>query len=474
MVNDQILSLSRRHFLGHLFGDTVGIGLGSAALLTLLEKTVSAQSPSIPQSLGVHAFDFAPKARNVIFLEQVGGVSHLDLFEYKPTLQQRDQEPVPESLIKGERFAFLRGIPTLQKSPWTFKQYGQSGMWLSSLLPHTAKVVDDIAFIRSMHTTQFNHAPAQLFQLTGHQIPGRPSMGAWLSYGIGNESKDLPAYVVMGSNPQGGTAMWSSAFLPSVHQGAKLQERGDPIKFLSDPQGMATKTRRNVVELAGALNAEHLQTTQEPEISTTIAQYELAYRMQANVPGLMDLSSEPEHIHKLYGTKLGEPTFANNCLLARRMVERGVRFVQICYGAWDMHANLIRSAPKACLETDQASAALIQDLKQRGLLDTTLVIWASEFGRTPMAQPALYWGRDHHPKAYTIWMAGGGVKPGIAHGQTDEFGYNIVENPVSVHDINATILYLLGIDHKRLTYKFVGRNFRLTDVEGEVVKPLLA
>src|SRR5262245_11202050 len=312
--------INRRHFLGQLFGGAVGIGIGSAALTTLLAEKGLAQTSSSPSSLGVHPFDFAPKAKSVIYLEQVGGVPHVDMFDYKPTLEKRDQEPVPESLIKGERFAFIRGVPKLQKSPWTFKQCGESGVWLSSLLPHTAKIVDEIAVVRSMHTTQFNHGPAQIFQFTGFQIPGRPAFGSWLSYGIGSENKDLPAYIVMisgNANPDGGSAIWSGGFLPSKHQGVSLQKRGEPIKFLSNPTGVSPDSRRLSLDLTSALNSEHLDVAQDPEISTTISQYELAYRMQTSVPSLMDLSSEPEQIHKLYGTKPGESTFANNCLLAR-------------------------------------------------------------------------------------------------------------------------------------------------------------
>jgi len=477
MNGNDFSNITRRHFFAEAYGKAVGIGIGSAALSTLLAESGMAQAGTQPKSLGVHPFDFAPKAKSVIYLEQAGGVPHVDMFDYKPTLAKRDQEPVPESLINGERFAFIRGTPKLQKSPWTFKQYGQSGAWLSSLLPYTTKIIDDIAIVRSMYTTQFNHGPAQCFQFTGHQIPGRPSLGSWLSYGIGSENKDLPAFVVMfagGENPDGGSALWSSGFCPSVHQGVSLQRRGEPIKFLTNPKGVAPETRRTSLDLVSALNEEHEETAGDPEIATMISQYELAYRMQTSVPSLVDLASEPEHIHKLYGTTPGQNTFSNACLLARRMVEKGVRFVQIFQRTWDMHTDVIHSAPRSCLAVDQGAAALIQDLKQRGLLDSTLVVWASEFGRTPMAQPGKFWGRDHHPKGYTIWLAGGGIKPGIVYGQTDEFGYNAVENRVAVHDINATILYLLGIEHTKLTYKFAGRNFRLTDVEGEVVKALLA
>jgi len=479
MTQREIMNISRRHFFEQAFGKAAGIGIGSAALASLLGGNASAQT--LPKSLGLHPYDFAPKAKSIIYLQQNGGPPHIDMFDYKPTLEKQDQQPIPESLIKGERFAFIRGIPKIQKSPFTFRQYGQSGIWLSNILPHTAKIVDDIAFVRSMHTTQFNHGPAQIFQMTGFQIPGRPAFGSWLSYGIGSESKDLPAYVVMLSgdaNPCGGAAIWSSGFLPTVHQGVSLQKKGDPIKFLSNPEGMKTETRRESLDLIRDLNSQHLEEEGDPEITTRIVQYELAYKMQASVPGLMDLNSEPESIHKLYGTTPGQASYANNCLLARRLVERGVRFVQLTHRRWDMHGatfdeDVVNKTPAACRETDQPSAALIQDLKQRGLLDSTLVIWSGEFGRTPMRQESPYLGRDHHTKAYTIWMAGGGIKPGAVYGATDDFGYNIIENPVSVHDINATLLHLLGIDHTKLTYRFAGRDFRLTDVEGQVVAPLL-
>ncbi len=482
MNQEELSNITRRHFFGQMFGKALGIGIGSAALASLLEENGLAQSSNTPQnanlarSLGAHPFDFAPKAKNVIYLEQVGGVTHVDLFDHKPALIERNQEPIPESFLNGERFAFITGTPKLQKSPFTFKQYGQSGMWLSELLPHMSKIVDDVAFIRSMHTTQFNHGPAQVFQCTGHQIPGRPSFGAWLSYGIGSENRDLPSYIVIfsaGSNPDGGSSIWSGGFLPSVHRGVTLQRRGDPIKFLANPEGVSPQARRASLDLVSALNSELVETEGDPEISTMISQYELAYRMQSSVPSLMNLDDEPQHVHELYGTTPGESNYASSCLLARRMVERGVRFVHISQRAWDMHSDIIHAAPRAALQVDQASAALIQDLKQRGLLDTTLVIWASEFGRTPVAQPNRLWGRDHHPHGYTIWMAGGGIKGGVTYGQTDEFGYHAMENPVSVHDVHATLLYLLGIDHTRLTYKFAGRDFRLTDVEGEVLQPLL-
>jgi hypothetical protein len=485
--NDKALAITRRHFFEQVFGKAAGIGIGSAALLGLMRDDAFAQGAGanagpLRASLGAHPFDFAPRAKSVIYLQQNGGASHVDLFDYKPALEKWDNQPLPDSLLNGERFAFIKGVPKLMKSPFTFKQYGDSGVWLSNLLPHTAGIVNDVSFIRSMHTTQFNHGPAQVFQMSGFQIPGRPAFGSWVSYGIGSEARDLPAYVVMisgSANPCGGAAMWDSGFLPTSHQGVAFQRQGDPIKFLSDPPGVTPQTRRASLDLLATLNGAHLAEKGDPEITTRINQYEMAFKMQASVPDLMDLSTEPKAIHDMYGTTPGQSTYANNCLLARRLVERGVRFVQVIHRTWDMHGlnsddDLINHLPQACLETDQASAALVRDLKQRGLLDETLVVWASEFGRTPVRQEANYVGRDHHPRAFTIWMAGGGIRPGAVYGATDEFGYNGAENPVSIHDVNATILRLLGVDHTRLTYKFAGRNFRLTDVEGHPLEPLLA
>ncbi len=474
MQDQRLLDITRRHFFEQAFGRSVGFGIGAAALGTLLSERLSASS------FGVHPLDFAPKAENVIYLQQCGGPPHIDLFDYKPELDKHDGEPTPESLTRGERFAFISGQTRLQKSPFSFRPYGESGVWLSNLVPHLAEIVDDVCFVKSMNTTQFNHGPAQIFQMTGHRIPGRPSFGAWLSYGIGSACKDLPAFIVLisGYNPDGGSACWECGFLPTTHQGVAFQKVGEPINFVSNPEGMTAQTRRRSMDLIRSLNQEHLEGIGDPEISTRIAAYEMAYRMQSSVPDLMDVASEPASIHEMYGTTPGQSSYANNCLLARRLVERGVRFVQLCHRNWDMHGtnyneDVINKAPEVCRQTDRGSAALVKDLKQRGLLDKTLVVWAGEFGRTPMRQPGPFMGRDHHIKGYTVWMAGGGVKPGFSYGATDELGYNAVVNPVSVHDLNATALYLLGLDHKKLTYRFQGRDFRLTDVEGEVVKELI-
>lgn len=463
---------TRRQF----FGRAAGLGIGGAALASILDgQTTSAYT-------GLH---FPAKAKRVIYLYMAGGPSQVDLFDYKPQLAKLDGEPIPDSFIQGERFAFIKGVPKILASPHTFNQYGQSGATISNLLPGLQSIVDDVTFIKSMHTTQFNHSPAQIYLSTGFQIPGRPSFGSWLTYGIGSDSKDLPAFVVLlsgSSQPDGGTACWSSGFLPTVHQGVPFRKQGDPILFVSNPEGMTAATQRRSLDVINALNHKEYSDVMDPEISTRIAAYELAYKMQTSVPELQDFSKEPESIHKMYGTTPGQPSFANNCLLARRLIERGVRFVQLFHRDWDTHgANLnddiVNKLPAVCRETDGPAAALVKDLKQRGLLDDTLIIWAGEFGRTPVNEGrggVKFLGRDHHPKAFTVWLAGGGVKPGQTIGATDEIGYNIAESPTAIHDLHATALRLLGIDHKRLTYRFQGRDFRLTDVEGNVITKLMA
>ena len=457
--------LTRRHFF-----ETAGLSLGSAALASLTQEN----------ALGQKA-----KAKSVIYLFMAGAPSQLDMFDYKPALTKYDGQPVPEDVIKGERFAFIKGVPKLLGSPHSFRQFGQSGAELSNLLPHLSTIVDDVTFIKSMNTTQFNHAPAQIYLNTGHQIPGRPAIGSWLSYGIGSENKDLPGFVVLlsGENaPDGGKSCWGSGFLPSTHQGVEFRRAGEPVLFLTDPDGVTRETRRRSLDLLKDLNSAELAGVGDPEVASRIASYELAYKMQASVPGLADLTQESPQTHELYGTTPGKNSFANNCLLARRMVERGVRMVQLYHRGWDVHGasadgDIVNRLTALCRETDRAAVALIKDLKQRGLLDSTLVVWGGEFGRTPMNEArsgSKFLGRDHHPRAFTMWMAGGGVKPGITVGKTDDIGYNITEDPVSVHDLQATILHLLGIDHTRLTYRFQGRDFRLTDVEGEVIRKLLA
>jgi hypothetical protein len=387
--------------------------------------------------------------------------------------------------MKGERFAFIKGTPKLLGSPYEFARVGNSGAEISELLPHLRSVADDISIIRSIHTTQFNHAPAQIFLNTGFQIIGRPSMGAWSTYGLGSECKDLPGFVVLisGENqPDGGKACWGSGFLPTVYQGVEFRSQGDPVLFLTNPAGVDPQSRRDSLDLLKSLNQDHLTASGDPEIATRINSYEMAYRMQSSVPNLVDISHEPQSIHELYGTEPGKKSFANNCLLARRLVERGVRFVQLYHRGWDHHGtsshdDIVNRLPQLCQETDRAAAALLTDLKQRGLLDSTIVVWGGEFGRTPMNEgrdSSKFLGRDHHPRAYSMWIAGGGIKPGVTVGKTDELGYNIVEDPVDVHDLHATMLHLMGIDHTKLTYRFQGRDFRLTDVEGNIVQKLIA
>jgi hypothetical protein len=427
---------------------------------------------------------FTAKAKSVIYLFMAGAPSQVDLFDNKPTLQKYDGQNVPAELMKGERFAFIKGTPRLLGSPYEFARHGKSGAEISELLPHMREVVDDIALIRSVHTTQFNHAPAQIFMNTGFQIIGRPSMGSWMTYGLGSECHDLPGFVVLisGENqPDGGKACWGSGFLPTVYQGVEFRSQGDPVLFLANPDGVDGTARRQSLDLLKSLNQSHLEESGDPEISTRINSYEMAYRMQSSVPDLVDISKEPASIHELYGTEPGKKSFANNCLLARRLVERGVRFVQLYHRGWDNHGtgshdDIVNRLPQLCNETDRAAAALITDLKQRGLLESTIVVWGGEFGRTPMNEArnaSKFLGRDHHPRAFSMWMAGGGIKPGVTVGLTDELGYNIVEDPVDVHDLHATILHLMGMDHTKLTFRFQGRDFRLTDVSGNVVPKLL-
>jgi hypothetical protein len=461
--------MTRRHFFRQ-----AGFGIGGAALFRLLQGESRAN--------GTH---FPARAKSVIYLFMAGAPSHLDLFDPKPKLRELDGQDCPDSLLKGERFAFIEGVPKVLGSPYNFARHGESGAELSELLPHLSGVADEIAVVRSMHTNQFNHAPAQIFMNTGHQIVGRPSMGSWLTYGLGSESSDLPGFVVLlsGENdPDGGKSCWGSGFLPTVHQGVQFRSEGDPVLFLRNPDGVSPETRRDSLDVLRKLNEEHLNAVGEPEIETRIASYEMSYRMQTSVPELMDISREPASIHELYGTEPGRASFANNCLLARRLVERGARFVQLYHWGWDTHGtssqdDIATALPARCEETDRASAALVRDLRERGLLDETLVIWGGEFGRTPMNEGrnrSKFIGRDHHPRAFSIWLAGGGIKGGITLGETDELGYNIVQDPVDVHDLHATALHLLGLDHEKLTYRFQGRDFRLTDVSGRVVTKLLS
>jgi hypothetical protein len=478
-VVERCLQLTRRHFFGR-----AATGLGVAALASLLSED-RACGRETANGLGLP--HFAPKAKRVIYLFQSGAPSQMDLFDYKPKLNDLRGKELPDSVRKGQRLTGMTATQTsfpVAPSMFRFKQHGRSGAWLSELLPYTAKVADELCFIKSMYTEAINHDPAITFFQTGAQLAGRPSIGAWLSYGLGSMSKDLPAFVVMVSEGFNKSdqplydRLWGSGFLPSKYQGIKFRSVGDPVLCLSNPEGLGDRTRRRMLDDLAKLNQLKLDESGDPEIATRIAQYELAYRMQTSVPELTDVSKEPKHVFDLYGASARKPgTFAANCLLARRLAERGVRFIQLFHRGWDQHTNLPKMIAGQCRDTDQASAALIQDLKQRGLLDDTLVIWGGEFGRTVYCQGTLTkddYGRDHHPRCFTIWLSGGGIKPGMSHGQTDDYCYNITKDDVHVHDLNATILHCLGIDHKRLTFKFQGRHHRLTDVHGNVVKEILA
>ncbi len=477
-IEEHFRNVTRRTFLKRS-----GVGLGAVALGSLLtESLFGAAAGKGANPLAARAPHFPARAKRVIYLHMVGAPSQLDLFDHKPALQQYDGKPCPDEFIQGKRFAFLRGHPNIAASGYKFARHGQGGAEISELLPNLSGVADELAIVKSLHTDEFNHAPAQLFLHTGFGRLGRPSMGSWVSYGLGSENQDLPAYVVLLSGPLAGagTSLWSPGFLPSVHQGVQFRSSGEPVLFLNNPEGHSAADRRRVLDTVQALNQTQLADMGDPEIATRINQYEMAYRMQTSVPGLMDISQEPRETLALYGAEPGKASFANNCLLARRLIERGVRLVQLYDADWDHHADLATRLPRKCKDVDQGMAALVADLKRRGLLDDTLVIWGGEFGRTPMAQndsgsgTATKTGRDHHKDAYTMWMTGGGVKRGITYGKTDDLGYHIAENPVHVHDLNATVLHLLGLDHERLTYRYQGRDFRLTDVHGKVVRGLLA
>ncbi|HIF33867.1 MAG TPA: DUF1501 domain-containing protein [Planctomycetes bacterium] len=467
MTNLSPSSGSRRDFFS-----SCGIGFGGIALASLLndESAAAARRPH-----------FAPQARSVIYLHMIGAPSQLDLYDEKPELVKRHNQPCPPEVTKDRDFAFIGKTSTLGGSPWKFSQHGESGQTLSELLPHLAGVVDEMAVIRSVHTEEINHAPAQMFLHSGFGRGGRPSFGSWVSYGLGAENEDLPSYVVLLSGPAGGagTSLWSSGFLPSVYQGIQFRSQGDSVLFLSSPDGHTRADRRRVLDALGQLNQQQLEVTGDPEIESRIKQYEMAFRMQASVPDLMNINDETKDTLDLYGAESGKASFANNCLLARRMVERGVRLIELYDADWDHHGGIQNRLPQKCKETDKPIAALIRDLKKRGLLNDTLIIWGSEFGRTPLRQGGNakdkgLSGRDHHKDAYTMWLAGGGVKGGVSYGQSDDFGMDVAENGVHVHDLNATILHLLGLDHERLTYRYQGREFRLTDVHGNVIHDVLA
>jgi len=478
------LMQTRRHFFGRL-----SAGIGTMALASVLDENLFGAAPGLAAFSTLPELHFAPKAKRVIYLFMSGGPSHIDLFDYKPAIRKLHGEELPASVRMGQR---VTGMTSGQKTfpcvapMFEFAQHGQSGAWVSELLPYTAKIVDEICLVKSMNTEAINHDPAVTYIQTGHQQPGRPSLGAWLSYGIGSENKALPAFVVMVSQGSGNktdqpltTRYWGSGFLPGQHQGVRFRSASDAVLYLNNPPGVDAAARRRMLDGVRALNEMAAESFGDPEIATRIAQYEMAFKMQSSVPELTDLSKEPQHIREMYGIRDDgvDGGFARNCLLARRMIERGVRFVQLMHRGWDQHSDLPKQIRGQCRDVDQPSAALIRDLTQRGLLDDTLVIWGGEFGRTVYSQGTLTkdnHGRDHHGRCFTLWMAGGGIRPGIAYGETDDYCYNVVKDPVHIHDLNATLLHQLGIDHTKLTYKFQGRHHRLTDVHGEVVKGILA
>jgi len=483
-INSDLKNISRRHFLLESAG-----GLGAAALGTFmfacnskptspLSTVLDPMAPKVPH--------FTGNAKRVIYLHMAGAPSQLELFDYKPELQKLNNQPCPPSLLEGKRFAFIRGVPKMLGPQADFKQRGDAGAYVSENLPHFAKISDEVSFLKGVYTDQFNHAPAQLFVHSGSARVGRPSIGSWVTYGLGTENSNLPGFVVLtsgGKTPDAGKSVWGSGFLPSVYQGVQCRSEGDPVLFLSDPEGVDRELKRKMVEAINDVNRKHYQDFHDPETLTRIAQYEMAFRMQVSVPEVMDINSEPEYIHQLYGTTPGKASFANNCLLARKLVEQGVRFVQLFDWGWDSHGTDENLAidigfKNKCREIDRPMTALLLDLKQRGLLEETLVVWGGEFGRTPMQEnrenknnPFL--GRDHHVEAFTMWMAGGGIKQGTTWGETDEIGYYPISGKVSVHDVQATILNQLGFDHEKLTYQFQGRPFRLTDVGGKVISEIL-
>jgi hypothetical protein len=474
--------MNRRQFL-----ETFGMGLGGMALAHLLNPVTPAAAPSASSTVpGVLQHPhFAPKAKRVIYLFMAGGPSQLETFDYKPLLNERNGENLPDSVRQGQRLTGMSGnqsVLPLAGSIFPFQQHGQSGTWVSDLLPHTAGVVDDLCIVRSLYTEAINHDPAITFLQTGSQLSGRPSMGAWLSYGLGTDNSNLPAFVVLitpGKVDQPlYSRLWGSGFLPSRHQGVQFRSGKDPVLYLNDPAGLPSRNRRLMLDRLRELHELQREAQRDPEIDTRIAQYEMAFRMQTSVPDAVDISGEPDSALALYGPDVRKPgTLAHNCLISRRLAERGVKFIQLYHQGWDQHGNLPKAITVQCRETDQTAAALVRDLKQRGMLEDTLVVWGGEFGRTNYSQGKLTeddYGRDHHPRCFTVWMAGGGVRPGLVHGETCEFGYNIVNNPIHVHDFHATLLHLLGIDHERLTYRHQGRRFRLTDVHGRVIRELLA
>jgi hypothetical protein len=471
------LEVTRRHFLGGC-----GVGLGKIALAGLLAEGAAPAhgAQARADALAVRPPHFKPKVKRVIHLFMAGAPSHLDLFDPKPALAKLEGKPLPPSVIGGQRYAFIRPDAAVMGPQFKFKKCGKSGAEVADVLPHLGGVVDELCLVRSVQTDQFNHAPAQIFLNTGFSQPGRPSLGSWVVYGLGSESKDLPAFVVLstGAGVSGGSANWSSGFLPTVYAGVRLRNQAAPILNVASPPGVDAKRQRDSLDLAKALNQKHLDRVGDPEIRTRMAAYEMAFRLQTSAPELTDLRKESKETLALYGADPAKPSFARACLLARRLVERGVRFVNIYHEGWDAHSDLVGNHRGNCAQTDRASAALVTDLKRRGLLDDTLVVWGGEFGRTPMVETNAALGRnrgrDHHPQAFTVWLAGGGLKRGLSYGATDELGFHVAKDPVHVHDLQATILHLLGFDHEKLTFRHAGRDFRLTDVHGKVVRGMLA
>ena len=479
LLIDTATQLSRRHFLSDC-----GIGLGKIAAAGLLTETLHRRALAVaaaaPNLLAPKTPHFRATAKRVIHLFMAGAPSQLELFDNKPKLTELEGKPIPPSVIGGQRYAFIRPDAAVLGPRYKFARHGKSGAELSEMLPHLAKVADDICLVRSVRTDQFNHAPAQIFLNTGFSQPGRPSLGSWALYGLGAETQELPAFVVMstGSGISGGSANWSSGFLPTLYTGVRFRNQGDPILNVSSPPGVDARLQRDSLDLVRELNQQRLALEGDPEIATRVAAYEMAFRLQSSAPELMDLKRESKATLDLYGCDPDKPSFARACLLARRMIERGVRFVNIYHEGWDAHGDVAGNVKNNCGKTDQASAALLTDLKQRGLLDDTLVIWGGEFGRTPMVETnralGRSLGRDHHPQAFSMWLAGGGIKPGLTYGATDDLGFHVVEKPVHVHDLQATILHCLGFDHEKLTFHHAGRDFRLTDVHGHVVNEILA
>ena len=472
--------ITRRHFFSQLKN-----GIGLAALATMMPGLARAAEPDPVSPLAPKPPHFAPNAKRIIYMHMAGSPPQQDLFDYKPLLTEMNGKPCPDSFLAKERFAFIKGHPKILGSPYKFSQKGKAGMWVSELMPSFASIADEVTMIRSMYTDQFNHAPAELFLYTGSPRLGRPSMGSWMVYGLGTENANLPGFVVLlsgGRNPSSGKSVWGSGFLPTVYQGCQCRSEGDPVLYVGNPDGVSREARRDELDTLGELNKLRQGQHHDPETLSRIEQYELAFRMQVSVPEVMDISREPKSVLDLYGVEPAKGSFARNCLLARRLLEKGVRFVQLFDHGWDVHGtgsfdDIVTQLPKKCRETDRGAAALVLDLKQRGMLDDTLVVWSGEFGRTAMNEErngSTFLGRDHHPHCFTIWMAGGGIKKGNIHGETDEMGYHITRDAMHIHDLQASILHAMGIDHEKLTYRFQGRDFRLTDVHGSVVHSLFA